>query len=352
MTPLVLIQYNIMKKLLILGANGFIGSNLIEHILKTRPHWQITALDLATDKLGALLDDPRVTFEQADMRERRDWIEEQVEEADVVLPLVAIATPATYVSNPIAVFELDFEANLAVVRDCVKLKKRLIFPSTSEVYGMSEDLPYDEEESRLVTGPIHKQRWIYSCSKQMMDRVIYAYGARGDLKFTLFRPFNWMGPKLDNVWSNKGSSSRVVSQFLSDILHGRDIQIVGSGDQKRCFLYIDDAIDALMRIIENEGGCADGKIFNIGHPGNEASIRELAEALLATVKQYPDYKSSITQIRTTTADAYYGKGYQDVERRVPSIVRAEKILGWKPTTDFSAALKKTVDYYMSIRPKA
>ncbi len=339
-------------KLLILGANGFIGTNLIEHILANKPDWHITALDMSTDKLGTMIDSPQVTFVQADMRHSRQWIEEQVEEADVVLPLVAIATPATYVSDPISVFELDFEANLAVVRDCVKLKKRLIFPSTSEVYGMSDDLPYDEEESRLVTGPIHKQRWIYSCSKQMMDRVIYAYGARGDLNFTLIRPFNWMGPRLDNVWSNKGTSSRVVSQFLSDIFHGRDIQLVGGGEQKRCFLYIDDAIDALMRIIENKMGCADGQIFNIGHPGNEASIRELAESLLSTVKTYPEYKNVTTQIRTTTADAYYGKGYQDVGKRVPSIKKAESQLGWKPTTDLMTSYRKTVEYYMSIKPAA
>lgn len=336
--------------LLILGANGFIGSNLIRRIIETKPDWHIAALDLGTDKLGDLLNNPRIDFEQADMRERRSWIEEQVEEADVVLPLVAIATPATYVSNPLAVFELDFEANLAVVRDCVKLKKRLIFPSTSEVYGMSDDLPYDEEESRLTTGPINRQRWIYSCSKQMMDRVIWAYGQQGGQQFTLFRPFNWMGPGLDNVWSNKGTSSRVVSQFLSDIFHGRDIQIVGDGSQKRCFLYIDDAIDALMRIIENESGCADGRIFNIGHPGNEASIRELAEKLLALVKTRPGFEKVKTAIRTTTADAYYGKGYQDVGRRIPSITRAEQYLKWKPVTPFDEALARTVDYYLRTRP--
>lgn len=337
-------------KLLILGANGFIGSNLIAHIIAHKPDWKIAALDIATDKLGELVNHPQVNFLQADMLKSRTWIELQVQQADVILPLVAIATPATYVSNPIAVFELDFEANLAVVRDCVKHNKRLIFPSTSEVYGMSEDLPYDEEESRLVTGPIHKQRWIYSCSKQMMDRIIYAYGQRGDLRFTLFRPFNWMGPKLDNVWANQGTSSRVVSQFLSDIFHKRDIQLVGGGKQQRCFLYIDDAIDALMRIIENQGGCAENGIFNIGHPENEASIRELAEQLLATVKSYPEFTHSPTRIIDTTADDYYGKGYQDVDRRVPSIQRATDKLGWSPHTDFATALKKTVEYYLNTRP--
>ena len=337
-------------KLLILGANGFIGSNLIAHIVKNKPDWHISALDISDDKLGDLTSHKNVGFLQADMRESHAWIEDQVKQADVVLPLVAIATPATYVSNPIAVFELDFEANLAVVRDCVKYNKRLIFPSTSEVYGMSDDLPYDEEESRLVTGPINKQRWIYSCSKQMMDRVIYAYGLQHGLKFTLFRPFNWIGPKQDIVWTNKGKTSRVVSQLLSDIFFARDIQIVGDGQQKRCFLYIDDAIEALMRIIENKDGCADGQIINIGAPDNEATIKELAEQLLANVKQYPEFANVKTAIKTTTADEHYGKGYQDVARRVPSIEKAKKLLNWKPNTDFATALKNTVDYYIKTKP--
>lgn len=336
-------------KILILGANGFIGSNLIEHIVQYKPDWHVTALDLATDKLGALVDHKNVAFLKADMLKSRAWIEDQVKKVDVVLPLVAIATPAIYVSNPIAVFELDFEANLAVVRDCVKYKKRLIFPSTSEVYGMSDDLPYDEENSRLVTGPIHKQRWIYSCSKQMMDRVIYAYGDRGDLKFTLFRPFNWMGPKLDDVWSNKGKSSRVVSQFLSDIFHERDINIVGGGEQRRCFLYIDDAIEALMRILENKDGCADGQILNIGCPRNELTIKQLAEKLLATVRANPKYNVGRTKIIMATADEYYGKGYQDVDRRVPSIEKAKRVLGWEPKTGVEEALRKTVEYYVGVK---
>jgi nucleoside-diphosphate-sugar epimerase len=337
-------------RLLILGANGFIGSNLIARILSEKPDWHVSALDLAQDKLEESIDHPRFSFHRADMRESRAWIEAEVQRADIVLPLVAIATPATYVSDPLSVFELDFEANLAVVRDCVKHEKRLIFPSTSEVYGMSEDLPYDEEESRLVTGPICKPRWIYSCSKQLMDRVIHAYGIQKNLRYTLFRPFNWMGPKLDRVWGNHGNESRVISQFLSNIFYGRDIQLVGGGEQKRCFLYIDDAIDALMRIIVNEDGKADGGIFNIGAPQGEISIRALAEALLAEVAAHPEYAATPTRIRTITADAYYGQGYQDVSARIPSIKRAETLLGWKPVTTLEMAIRKTVAYYMALKP--
>ena len=117
----------------------------------------------------------------------------------MVLPLVAIATPATYVKEPLRVFELDFEANLPIVRACVQYKKRLVFPSTSEVYGMSpRPRVRPGSLARSCYGPINKQRWIYACSKQLMDRVIWAYGDKEGLDFTLFRPFNWIGAGLDS----------------------------------------------------------------------------------------------------------------------------------------------------------
>ncbi len=337
-------------KLLILGANGFIGSNLSEYILKNRD-WQIEAMDLRDDKLAHCLGNPRFHFTQGDMLKSGEWIEGKIKSCDAVLPLVAIANPALYVKDPLAVFELDFEANLAVVRMCIKHKKRIIFPSTSEVYGISPDIPYDEEESTLATGPIHKERWIYSCSKQLMDRVIYAYGAHHGLDFTLFRPFNWFGPKLDNVWDEK-ASSRVVSQFLSNILHKKDITLVGGGAQERCFLYIDDAIDALVRIIENKDGCAKGRIFNIGHPGNEASIAELADMMLDVISGFKGYEHIREQLKIIAApgEEYYGKNYQDVVKRVPKIDNAAKYLGWKPATPLRDAVEKTICYYLGNQP--
>jgi len=341
------------KKILILGAGGFIGSNLSEYILKHRD-WDIIAMDMNAAKLGHCLGNPRFHFTEGSILERKDWVEQQVKACDVVLPLVAIANPAVYVQNPLAVFELDFEANLDIVRHCVKHKKRIIFPSTSEVYGNSADTPYDEETSNLTVGPIHKERWIYSCSKQMMDRVIYAYGQHHGLQFTLFRPFNWFGPGLDDVWNMKGNASRVTSKFLSNIVHKRDITLIDGGGQKRCFLYIDDAIEALVKIIENKDGAADGRIFNIGHPGNEASVKELADMLLDIVGEFPGYKDIRSQIKivTTKGEEYYGAGYQDIETRVPKVENAKKYLSWKPTTPMREAVKKTVEYYMRQAPKS
>lgn len=333
------------RHILILGANGFIGSHLSANILKNTD-WVIHAMDLSTDKLGECLGNPRFHFTTGDIRRHRDWIDARVKECDVVLPLVAIANPATYVNDPLSVFELDFEANLEIVRLCVKHNKRLIFPSTSEVYGMSPDTPYNEETSTLVTGPIEKERWIYSCSKQMMDRVIYAYGKHHGLSYTLFRPFNWFGPGLDNVWADN-KSNRVVTKFLSNILHKKDIVLIGGGAQKRCFLYIDDAINALMRIIENKNDAAAQHIFNIGDPSSEASIAELAEMMLDIMAEFKGYEDVRKQVKITVAkgEDYYGSGYQDVDTRIPDIGSAINRLNWKPSTNLRDAIRKTIAYY-------
>ena len=185
-------------KILILGVNGFIGNALVRRILQ-ETDWEVYGMDLTCSKLEHSLNHPRFRFVEGDISINKEWIEYHIKKSDVVLPLVAIATPAAYVKDPLRVFTLDFEENLAVIRLCVKYGKRVVFPSTSEVYGMCADGEFLEDESNLVVGPIHKQRWIYASSKQLLDRVIWAYGQQGDLQFTLIRPFNWIGPKLDDI---------------------------------------------------------------------------------------------------------------------------------------------------------
>jgi nucleoside-diphosphate-sugar epimerase len=338
-------------KILLLGANGFIGSHLSEYILRNRD-WSVYAMDIQSDKLGASLGHKNFSFVEGDITINREWVEYHVKKCDVVIPLVAIATPATYVRDPLRVFELDFEANLRVIRDCVRYGKRVVFPSTSEVYGMNTEKEFDEETSNLVLGPVAKQRWIYACSKQLLDRVIYAYGFENKLDYTLFRPFNWIGPRLDNIWAAKEGSSRVLTQFIGNILRREDIKLVDGGSQRRCFLYIDDAIDALVRIIENRDGQASKRIFNIGNARNDLSIRELAELLVRMIARYPGHENVAKEVKITSvgADEYYGKGYQDITLRVPSIRNAERYLGWSPSTDLETAVKKTLDYYLVSKP--
>jgi nucleoside-diphosphate-sugar epimerase len=334
-------------KVLILGVNGFIG-NALTHRILTTTDWEVYGLDMATDKLERSMGDPRFHFLEGDITINKEWIEYHIKKCDVVLPLVAIATPVTYVKDPLRVFELDFEENLKIIRQCVKHKKRVIFPSTSEVYGMSPDREFDEENSPLQLGPINKERWIYSCAKQMLDRVIYAYGAHEGLRYTLFRPFNWIGPKLDSISTAKEGSSRVLTQFLYNILAGEPIQLVDGGGQRRSFTFIEDGIDCLMKIIANENGCAESGIFNIGNPTNDLSVRELAEKLISLVREYPDYreKADNCQLIEVSSGTFYGKGYQDMLTRVPSVKNAKERLGWEPRTSVDDALRKTLEFYL------
>jgi len=213
---------------------------------------------------------------------------------------------------------------------------------------MCPDGEFNEETSNMVLGPVNKQRWIYACSKQLMDRVIYAYGQQHGLKYSLFRPFNWIGPKLDDVWANKEGSSRVITQFIGNILRGQNLDLVNGGEQRRAFIYIDDAIDCLVRIIENKLGCADGRIFNIGNPANDWSIKQLAENLLDQISTYSGYSEikKTVKVNIVEGQKYYGQGYEDTMSRVPSIDNAKTYLGWTPKTDMQSAIKKTLDYYL------
>jgi nucleoside-diphosphate-sugar epimerase len=335
-----------MKKVLILGVNGFIGHHLTKRIIDTTD-WEVYGMDMHADRVQEWRDNPRFHFFEGDITINKEWIEYHVKKCDVVLPLVAIATPATYVQAPLRVFELDFEANLPIIKWCAKYKKRVVFPSTSEVYGMSKDAAFDPENSELIYGPINKPRWIYACSKQLMDRVIAAYGQQEGLDYTLFRPFNWIGAGLDSIHTPKEGSSRVITQFLGHIVRGESIKLVDGGQQKRAFTYIDDGISALVKIIDNKDGKASGQIYNIGNPANNYSIRELADMMMNLANSYPEYRTNAAKVtlEETTSGEYYGKGYQDVQNRVPKIDNTMSDLDWKPTVTMQDALTGIFDFY-------
>ncbi len=335
-----------MKRILILGVNGFIGHHL-SHRIVADTDWEIYGMDMQSERVTELLGEKRFHFFEGDITINKEWIEYHIKKCDTVLPLVAIATPATYVKEPLRVFELDFEANLPIVRACVRHRKRIVFPSTSEVYGMCADDEFDPERSDLVLGPINKPRWIYSCAKQLMDRVIHAYGMQEGLDYTLFRPFNWIGAGLDSINTAKEGSSRVITQFLGHIVRGEAIKLVDGGTQKRAFTYIDDGIAALMKIIANKDSIAARKIYNIGNPANNFSVRELATMMLDMALTYPEYREAASQVRIveTSAAEYYGNGYQDVQNRVPKITNTCADLDWRPQFAMDEALKRIFDAY-------
>lgn len=333
------------KTVLVFGANGFIGQHLVRGILSTKD-WFVIANDLKNTQLRDLHDNSRFEFHTGNVFNTK-LMKKLVAMADVVVPLAGIATPKTYINDPLKVFELDFEANLAIVRMCVDTKKRVIWPSTSEVYGMSTDDEFHPEKSNLVTGPINKMRWIYSTSKQMMDRVVFAYGRDRGLDFTLFRPFNWIGYGQDNIHDTKGNA-RLITQFLGNILRGENLKLVDGGTNRRSFTYISDCIDALIKIIENKNGIATGKIYNIGNPKNNHSIRDVANMALELAPSFQYFRDRAKKVRIVdiTANKHYGEGYQDMINRTPFIRNTEHDLNWKPKVSLHEALKRTFAAYV------
>jgi len=335
-------------KVLILGVNGFIGHHLTNRILESTD-WTVFGMDLGDERLDKVSHNPRFHFLEGDIAINKEWIEYHIKKCDVIMPLVAIATPKLYVEDPLAVYELDFEMNLNVIKQCVKYHKRVVFPSTSEVYGASPDPEFKEDESYLVVGPIQKERWIYSCCKQLLDRVIYAYGTRGHLQFTLFRPFNWIGPRLDSLETAKEGSSRVVTQFVAELMMRRPISLVDGGFQKRCFTYVDDGISALMKILENREDRCNNQIINIGNPDNECSVKELAQMMKDIFMAHPKHRDDgvYSEIIEVPSDTFYGKGYQDIYTRKPSIEKARTLLNWAPEFGLHDSLKRTIDSFLA-----
>jgi nucleoside-diphosphate-sugar epimerase len=316
---------------------------LIEKILETT-NWTVSAFDLNDGYMKKFSGRPGFFFKQGDIFKEDSWLEEQVAESDVFLPLAGVAKPAYYLSHPLWTFELDFEQNHKIVRYCAHHGKRVIFASTSEVYGLTNDEVLDEDESPLIVGPINKMRWIYSCGKQMMDRIIVAYGQEKGLRYTIFRPFNWVGPRLDTFEDAHERTARSITQIAHDVLNKGEVTLVAGGGQRRSFTWIGDGTDALVTLIRNEGGKADGQIFNIGNPDNNASIRELAQTVVDVMKEIPEYAGMAGTVRFVSAPAeeYYRNGYDDMKNRVPSIAKM-KSLGWSPKVGLKEAVRATIE---------
>jgi nucleoside-diphosphate-sugar epimerase len=335
-----------MKTIGIFGVNGFIGHHLARRILQTTD-WNIVGADVNDTRIDKLIDNERFVFQKIDIRTDHAEMEALIESVDVVLPLAAIATPSLYMERPLWVFELDFEANLRIVRLCVKHKKRVIWPSTSEVYGLCTDNEFDPDTSSLAMGPICKERWIYSSAKQLMDRVVWAYGSHEGLDFTIFRPFNWVGSGLDDIHNVGKSGARAITQFLGNILLDRDIVLVDGGHQRRAFTYVGDGVDALTRIIENDKNVAKGKIYNLGNPRNDMSIKEFAEIVYREAAKYPVFAKHLPNMKIVVQDAseHYGSTYQDMFYRVPSIENIKNDLGWDPQSNVEDMINATLTVY-------
>lgn len=354
-------------RVLLLGVGGFIGSHLADRLLRTTDH-VVEGFDLTDRKLEEVKERPRFTFVRGDIRKEHDAVDEMIAQADVVVDLIAHANPSLYVSSPLEVFELNFLENLRIVQVCVEKGKRIVQFSSCEVYGKTlasvcqDDLTdptdpryafFSEDSTNFIVGPVNKHRWIYSCAKQLLERIIHAYGLRDGLHWTIVRPFNLIGPKIDYLTTEQEGNPRVFSHFMSALLEGTQMKLVDGGHHKRCYTYIDDAIDCIAKIVENPGGVCDRQIFNVGSPANEVSIRDLAYRMRDIyAKKFLKPGEKLPKITDVDGTDFYGEGYEDSDRRIPDITKAQALLHWQPKYDINRTIEMSMAGFAQYAPGA
>jgi UDP-apiose/xylose synthase len=349
-------------KILNLGCSGFVGSHITERLL-AEGH-TVIGVDVYSDKIEEFIDHENLVFIEDDIRSQGINLDKLVETSDLVIDLIAYANPGLYIKIPLEVFRLNFTENLKIAEACVRHKKRLLQFSSCEVYGKTvanvvkdelsnpEDPRYalfSEDKSDFILGHVGKHRWIYACAKQLLERVIHAYGIEQGFQYTIIRPFNFIGPKIDYLLDETDGIPRVFSFFMDALISGTKMKLVNGGHHRRCYTYIDDAIECIYRIVENPGNVCDKQIFNIGTPENEISMRELAVMMreIYAEKYLSSSSSLLPEIIEVSAEDFYGEGYEDSDRRIPDITKANRLLGWKPKWNLRDMLEITMRYYVS-----
>jgi UDP-apiose/xylose synthase len=344
-------------KILLLGAGGFIGANLTERLLAD-DRYEVSAIDIDGEKLEGQLQHARLTFHRHDIRSRDDSLESLVKDHDLVVDLVAVANPSLYLTHPLDVFHLNFTENLRIVEHCVKHSKRIVQFSTCEVYGRtvagvlgkdpaSMAFPFNEDTSPLIMGPVKNHRWIYACAKQLLERVLHAHGLEDGLNYTIIRPFNFIGPRIDYLPSERSGNPRVFSHFMNALLYGTPMRLVDGGHSFRAYTHIDDAVEGIVRIIDNPDGVCDREIFNLGTPENETTIRGLAELMKSVFdEEFRRPGDPDPEIIDVPAGEFYGPGYEDCDRRIPDVSKARTLLGWESRHDLRSVVYHTMKYFV------
>lgn len=313
-------------KILITGCGGFVGSHLAEGELKKGN--SVIGLDIANDeKVRHLYDYKDFKYKVGDILDEK-LLRSLIIKSDLIYHFGAIANVQTYCADPLKVLEVNIQSTRLVLQLVYKYDKKVVFSSSSEVYGKNLKVPWSEDDDRIL-GSTKKHRWCYTGSKAIGEHYCFAYADKG-LRVAICRFFNFYGPRLDFI--GKG---RVITCFLEKFLKNEPVMVVEPGDQTRCFTYITDGIDGIMRLAHKK--VAEGEAFNIGND-HEVSMLELAQ----TMKKIGNFKSEIIMV---PANKIYGSGYEDIFRRVPNINKAEKLLGFKPKVSLETGLKKTIDWF-------
>ncbi len=350
------------RSFLILGCGGFIGSHFLDRLFSDETPF-VEGYDLDSTKIRQHLRNPRFRFNNICIHEAHasGRLEQSIANADVVLNLAAICNPSEYNKHPLNVIRQNCFYIIPVLEACARLNKWLIHFSTSEVYGRTiasylkeEDysdrdlFEQREDETPLIMGPIHNQRWSYATAKQLVERYIFALHREAGLTFTIIRPFNFFGPRMDYIPGRDGEGvPRVLACFMQALLDQKAMQLVDGGRAKRTITSIHDAIDALFLTLGNARS-AQNQIFNIGNTENEIDIAGLAVLMREIFAEVSgDVAAKKHPIEHISSREFYGDGYEDCDRRVPDMTKAQRLLGWAPSRSLEETLRETIAYYYS-----
>jgi UDP-glucose 4-epimerase len=320
-------------RILVTGGGGFLGSH-IGDLLLSQGH-EVFALDTAKDfKVRHNLGNPRFHYVK-DSIFSTDMLESLVRRCEVIFHLAAVVGVEHYVEDPYSVLNVNINGIQSVLRLAHLYERKVVFSSTSEVYGRNPDVPFREDGDRVL-GSTTIDRWCYSTSKAAGEHFCFAYAKMG-VPVVVLRYFNAYGPRLDRV-----DVGRVLTIFMGQLLRGEDLTIVGDGKQTRCFTYVDDSVRATVAaamLPEAVGG-----VFNIG-TDVETSILELAETMISV---YADLAGgSRSGIRFVRQEDIYGNSYEDIQRRVPDNTKMKSILKSPPRVELREGLHRTMEWFLS-----
>jgi len=313
-------------RVLITGGAGFVGSHLAEALL-VRGH-EVTVLDLAADaKVRHLRDQAgfRVIRESV---LNRDILEGLVAWADLVYHLAAVVGVEHYVGDPYQVLTVNINGTQDVLAAAFRHGRKVVFSSTSEVYGRNEAVPFDEDSDRVL-GSTRIDRWCYATSKAAAEHLCFAFGRMG-LPVVVLRYFNVYGPRLDRM-----DRGRVITIFMGQLLRGEPLTVIGDGRQTRAFTYVDDAVRATVEAgLRSE---AVGQAINVGSD-EEVSIADLAARMVRI-------SGSSSQVIFVPKEAVYDRGYEDIPRRVPSVRRMHELLAVRAEIPLDEGLRRTIEWF-------
>lgn len=313
---------------LITGGAGFVGSHLCTAFCDRGD--SVTCLDLSSrKKVEHLMGRENFRYVH-DSVLNGPMVDALVARADLIYHLAAVVGVEHYVADPYNVLNVNVNGVQEVLQAAYRHEKKVVFSSTSEVYGRNPKVPWSEDDDRVL-GSTAIDRWCYSTSKAVGEHFCHAFRQMG-LQVVITRYFNAYGPRLDAL-----DHGRVITIFLGQILSGKPVTVVGDGSQTRCFTYIDDCIRATMAAGLNDN--AVGGTFNIGND-RETTVKELAETMVrVSGRDIP--------IEYVPQEEVYGKSYEDIQRRVPDVTRMREILGVAPSTTLEEGLKVTYDSFLA-----